>query len=125
MGKAAVVITYCIFFLSGAAALTYEIVWSRYLSLVFGGLHLAVTTVLAVFMAGLALGSYVIGRRIDGCRRLLRLFGLLELGVGASALLFAGLMQLYPPVYIKLAQLAPDSPLYLSLIRILFAVIAL
>ncbi len=125
MGRAAVVITYCIFFLSGAAALVYEIVWSRYLSLVFGGSHLAVTTVLAVFMAGLALGSYVIGRRIDGCRRLLRLFGLLELGVGASALLFAGLMQIYPPVYITLAQLAPDSPLYLSLVRILFALVAL
>jgi spermidine synthase len=125
MGASAVAITYCIFFLSGAAALIYEIVWSRYLSLVFGGSHLAVTTVLTVFMAGLALGSYAIGRRIDGRGRLLRLFGLLELGVGASALLFFGLMQVYPPVYVGLAGLAPDSRLYLTTIRILFAVIAL
>lgn len=125
MGRTAVVTTYCIFFLSGAAALMYEIVWSRYLSLVFGGSHLAVTTVLSVFMAGLAIGSYSIGRIIDRRRRLLRLFGLLELGVGASALLFYLLMQIYPPVYVRLAQLVPESSLYLSLIRILFAVVAL
>jgi spermidine synthase len=125
MGGAAVVITYCIFFLSGAAALIYEIVWSRYLSLVFGGSHLAITTVLTVFMAGLALGSYTIGRGIDGRGRLLRLFGLLELGVGFSALLFLGLMQIYPPVYVRLAGLAPESGLYLTAIRLLFAVVAL
>ena len=125
MGGAAVVITYCIFFLSGAAALIYEIVWSRYLSLVFGGSHLAITTVLTVFMAGLALGSYTIGRGIDGHGRLLRLFGILELGVGISALLFLGLMQIYPPVYVRLAGLAPESGLYLTSIRILFAVVAL
>lgn len=125
MGRVAVILTYCIFFLSGAAALIYEIVWARYLSLVFGGSHLAVTTVLAVFMAGLALGSYFIGKRIDSRRRLLRLFGFLELGVGAAALLFVGLMRIYSPVYIKLAQVAPESALYLSCIRISFAVIAL
>src|SRR3989304_5318333 len=47
---------YAVFFLSGAAALVYEVVWVRSLSLVFGGSHLAVTTVLSVFMGGLALG---------------------------------------------------------------------
>jgi len=125
MGRAAVVATYCIFFLSGSAALIYEIVWSRYLSLVFGGSHLAVTTVLAIFMSGLALGGYCIGRTIDRRKRLLRLFGFLELGIGASALLFAGLMQIYQPVYVMLARVAPESQLYLTLVRILFAVIAL
>jgi len=125
MGRAAVVITYCIFFLSGAAALIYEIVWSRYLSLVFGGSHLAVTTVLAIFMSGLALGGYFIGKVIDRRRRLLRLFGLLELGIGGSAILFAGMMQVYQPIYVKLAQVAPESPLYLTIVRILFAVAAL
>jgi spermidine synthase len=116
---------YFIFFLSGASALIYEIVWVRYLSLVFGGSHLAVTTVLTVFMTGLALGSYVIGTRIDRHRQLLRLFGCLELGIGISAIFFAGLMKIYPPVYIKLAQIAPESLLYLSFVRIAFAVAAL
>ena len=125
MGRITVTLTYCLFFLSGAAALIYEIVWARYLSLIFGGSHLAVTTVLAVFMGGLALGSYLIGRRIDEHGQLLRLFGTLELGIGASALIFTALMQIYPPVYIKLAQLGPESPLYLSSIRITFTILAL
>lgn len=48
---------YLIFFLSGATALVYEVVWVRKLSLVFGGSHLAVTTVLAVVMGGLPSGA--------------------------------------------------------------------
>ena len=51
-------ILYLIFFLSGAAALVYEVVWLRALILVFGGSHLAVTAVLSVFMGGLALGGW-------------------------------------------------------------------
>lgn len=118
-------LTYIIFFFSGAAALIYEVVWTRYLSLVFGGSHLAVTTVLTIFMAGLAVGSYFIGRVIDGKKRLLRLFGLLELGVGVSAVLFFGLMQIYPAVYSWFAGFNPESSLYLSFLRITFAVVAL
>lgn len=125
MHIAALPLIYLIFFLSGASALIYEQVWARYLSLVFGGSHLAITTVLTVFMAGLALGSYLIGSRIDQRQRLLHLFGCLELGIGASAIIFAGLMKIYPPLYVKLAQFAPESSAYLSCIRISFAVIAL
>ena len=49
----------------------YEVVWVRSLSLIFGGSHLAVTTVLSVFMAGIALGSYFIGRYTTGIKKLL------------------------------------------------------
>jgi spermidine synthase len=45
---------YLLFFLSGAASLVYEIAWTRSLGLVFGASHLAVTTVLAVYMGGQA-----------------------------------------------------------------------
>jgi len=117
--------TYFIFFLSGASALIHEIVWARYLGLVFGGSHLAVTCVLFVFMGGLAAGSYLIGRRVDSRRNLLRLFGYLEIGIGASALLFAGLMKVYPPVYIRIVQFDPDSTAFITCVRILFAVLAL
>lgn len=125
MSASAVILSYCIFFFSGVAALIYEIVWARYLALIFGGSHLAVTTVLSVFMGGLALGSYFIGRRIDAQKNLLKLFGLLELGIACSALVFIVLMRLYPSIYIDIAQVAPESPLYLSSIRILFASLAL
>jgi spermidine synthase len=118
-------LTYCMFFFTGFAALIYEIVWVRYLALILGGSHLAVTTVLSVFMGGLALGSYFIGRRIDKQKNLLRLFGLLEFGVACSAIIFVVLMSYYPSIYIKVAQIVPESPFYLSCIRITFATLAL
>ncbi len=116
---------YLMFFLSGAAALIYEVVWVRSLSLVFGGSHLAVTTVLTIFMGGLALGSYLIGKRISNRTNLLRIYGLLELGIALAALVFALLLRFYPSIYVTLAQLAVTSTLYLSFIRVMFAIIAL
>ncbi len=49
------------FFLSGATGLVYQVVWLRMLGLIFGHTAHAITTVLAAFMAGLALGSFVFG----------------------------------------------------------------
>ena len=116
---------YLLFFVSGAAALVYQIVWVRSLTLVFGGSHLAVTVVLSVFMAGLALGGYAIGRHVDRVRKPLRLYGLLELGIAVSALAFVGFMNVYPTIYVALARGREDSILYLSAVRVLFSVLAL
>ena len=112
---------YLLFFFSGASALIYEVAWVRSFSLVFGGSHLAVTTVLSVFMAGLALGSYRFGKRADASRKPLRLYGLLELGIALSAVLFILLMKVYPLLYVPLARGVGDHPVLLSLLRVLFA----
>ena len=61
------------FFFSGMAGLIYEVLWSRQLGLVFGTTLYAVGTVLAVFMAGLALGSFLFGRLADKTDNPLRL----------------------------------------------------
>jgi spermidine synthase len=114
-------LVYGIFFLSGAAALMYEVVWVRSLGLIFGGTHLAVTTVLSVFMAGLALGSFLIGKRVDTIKKPLRFYGLLEIAIALFAGLFIILMKIYPAVYIYLVQGRENSNLYLSFIRVLFA----
>ena len=53
-----------LFFLSGACALVYQVLWLRLLGLVFGVTILAATTVLASFMGGLAIGSLVAGRQM-------------------------------------------------------------
>jgi spermidine synthase len=113
------------FLLSGAAALVYQVVWTRSLGLVFGGSHLAVTTVLAVFTGGLALGGLAFGRRARDPVGLLRLYGTLELGIAASAVLFVVLIRLYPAIYVLLARLAPESPVYLSAVRVTLAALAL
>ncbi len=116
---------YLMFFASGAAALMYQVVWVRSLTLIFGGSHLAVTVVLSIFMAGLALGGYMIGKSVDKVSRPLRLYGILEIGIAFFAFVFIGLMKLYPWLYVMLAQGRDDNPAYLSLIRIAFSVVAL
>ena len=88
-----------IFFISGASGLIYEIVWTRMLTLVFGNTSYSVSTVLASFMGGLALGSWLIGRFVDRIKNLLRLYGILELLIGMFALLIPYLLSLLNPFY--------------------------
>jgi len=118
-------LVYFLFFFSGAAALIYQVVWVRSLGLVFGGTHLAVTTVLSVFMGGLALGSYLIGRRVDALRKPLLFYGILEIGIAIFAIIFIGLMKVYPSIYVFLIDGENSSHLVLTVVRVLFAFLAL
>jgi len=80
-------ILYVVFFLSGATGLVYEVIWVRLTGLVFGNTSLAISTVLGAFMAGLALGSWKLGQKADRTQNPLRMYGLLEIGIGVSAAL--------------------------------------
>ncbi len=73
------------FTLSGFAALLYQTAWTRQFSLVFGTSELAVATVLASYMAGLALGAYLIERFLPRIARPILTYGLLEFVTGAGA----------------------------------------
>ena len=75
------------FVLSGATGLIYEVLWARMLGLVFGATTLAVSTVLAAFMGGLALGSAVAGRLGSRIKRPLSAYGLIEIGIAIYAVL--------------------------------------
>src|SRR5216110_1798294 len=75
------------FFLSGATGLIYEVLWARMLGLVFGATTLAVSTVLAAFMGGLALGSALAGRLATRIKQPIRAYGLMEIGIAVYALL--------------------------------------
>lgn len=93
------------FFLSGIAGLVYEILWVRMLGKVIGSTPLAVASVLTVFMAGLALGSYVASRKVDRVRTrgdLLWLYGLLECGIGVYGLLLPLWIKSIYPLYVLL-----------------------
>ena len=77
-----------LFLVSGATALVYEIIWVRYLGLAFGSTTYSITTVLAAFMGGLALGSLWIGKLADRPgQRPLRVYAILEAGIGLFGLL--------------------------------------
>ncbi len=90
---------YGLFFLSGASALIYELLWERLLHLVLGNSTLAISAVLAAFMGGLALGGWLFGRLADRTAKPLRLYAGLEAGIGVAALLvppaFSALTSLY------------------------------
>jgi spermidine synthase len=57
------------FFLSGLAGLVYETAWTREFAFVFGTSHLAIATVLAAYMAGLASGAALAARFAHRIRR--------------------------------------------------------
>src|SRR6185312_2251587 len=94
-----------LFTASGAASLIYQVVWMRMLIRVFGVTTLAVSTVVAAFMGGLALGSHLGGRRARASAGL-ELYARLELGCAAAAALATALMTVLPAVY---ARLAPEG----------------
>jgi spermidine synthase len=107
------IICIALFFFSGISALIYEVTWVRLLSLSFGVSVYAVSAVLTAFMGGLALGSWLFGRvaaRIEGDDalrdarvvnyRLLRLYGFIQLGIGACALLSPVLFALLTNAYV-------------------------
>jgi len=88
-----------LFLFSGATALVYQVVWTRLLTLFFGSTILAVSTVLAVFMGGLAIGSALLGRKADTTVEPIRFYGWLELIIGVLAIAtpftFAAIERLY------------------------------
>src|SRR5215468_5071475 len=90
------------FFLSGATGLVYEVLWLRMLGLIFGHTVYAVTTVLAAFMAGLALGSFLFARCADRIQNLIQAYGFLEIGIGVYCMLIPVLLWLASSLYLGL-----------------------
>ena len=64
-----------LFFCSGATALIYEVIWSKFLAQMFGSTIYAQTVVLAVFMGGLALGNQFFGLKADLLKKPVRAYG--------------------------------------------------
>lgn len=93
------------FFLSGMTGLIYEVVWSRYLTLFVGGTAAAHAIVLSTFMAGLACGNAAFGRWADRPRASgLRLYALLEVGVGVACMLFPAAFGWLSELYVAIAS---------------------
>lgn len=122
--RASTIVFLC-FFLSGVAGLAYEVLWIRQLSLVFGTTSFAVSTVLASFMGGLALGSWLFGRIADRRGDTLRLYAWLELGIGVFCILIPLFMQGVTSVYTITARSVGGSFYVMSLVRFLLCAVVL
>src|ERR1700723_3747662 len=88
-----------VFVVSGFTGLIYESIWSHYLKLFLGHAAYAQTLVLAIFMGGMALGSWAVARYSLQIRRLLGAYVLVEGLIGVLALVFH-------PVFVAAANLS-------------------
>ncbi|MDJ0841014.1 MAG: fused MFS/spermidine synthase [Acidobacteriota bacterium] len=88
-----------LFLISGAAALIYEVLWMKELSLLFGNSAQAAAAVLAAFFAGLAAGNRYWGARAHRIRNPLKAYALLEVAVAAGALLYFLILWVYNTLY--------------------------
>ena len=113
------------FVLSGATGLIYEVLWARMLGLVFGATTLAVSTVLAAFMGGLALGSALAGRLARRIRKPLSTYGMMEIGVAVYALLVPLLFRLIDHLYVLIWQQLHPGYFTFSLWRFLLSGVVL
>lgn len=96
-----------LFFLSGFAALIYEVLFSKQLAAVFGSSSLATYTVLATYMGGMAIGAWLGGYVAQRGRKLLDRYVQCEVGIAVycalTPMLFAAVLTLY-------GQLAANAP---------------
>src|SRR5262249_42551082 len=89
-----------LFFGSGCAALIYEIVWFQMLQLVIGSSALSLAVLLGTFMGGMFLGSLAVAQLVSSRPHPVRVFALLETGIGAAGILVLLLVPLVARVYV-------------------------
>ena len=116
---------YLIFFLSGVAALTYQVAWMKVLTVEFGTTVYAAATVLTVFMAGLGLGGWLFGRRADRSTRPLALYAVLELALAAYAAAFLLALPVVHRFYIVIERAFEPSFTWFSLLKLLVSALLL
>jgi spermidine synthase len=92
---------------SGCAALIYEVVWLQLLQLVIGSTSVSLGVLLGTFMGGMCMGSLLLPRLVSGRRHPLRVYALLELGIGAIGLVVLFGMPYVGQVYTRYAGHGP------------------
>jgi predicted membrane-bound spermidine synthase len=88
-------VSYAVFFLSGMAAILYQILWQRAVFAMFGSDNESVTIVVSAFMLGLGIGSLVGGvlsRRFAD--HLIMVFAAIEAAIGLFGLVSLGYFRL-------------------------------
>src|SRR6266852_299219 len=93
---------FLLFTVCGFAGLIYESIWSHYLKLFLGHAAYAQTLVLALFMGGMAIGSWLCSRWSAGWGNLLRGYAVAEGLIGIAALAFH-------PVFVAATDAAYES----------------
>lgn len=106
-----------LFFVSGATALSAEVVLNKLLTYVFGSSHLATSTVLAAYMAGLSAGAWLFGRAASRLARPVVAYAALELLVGAFYALLPIVFGPFQRASVALASPLAGAPALLTVVR--------
>ncbi len=103
MSPAIFFLVICLFFLSGATALVYEVFWMKELGLLFGNTAQASAATLCAFFLGLSVGGYFWGRRAPNLVNPLTTYALLEAAIAVSVagyfFILDGYHVIYPVLY--------------------------
>lgn len=112
-------------FFGGFSALMLEVVWARYFHLIFGTSIYAFSIVIAAFLLGLSIGSFVIKRRLEGLKNPLLLFAYIEILIGGFALLVIRSSTWLETIYFNLFQRINDFYLFQGILFLIAFVIML
>jgi len=107
-----------LFGISGMTALIYEIIWIRPLSLVFGTTIYAFSTIIASFILGLAVGSWIAGKYSDKMKNPLKYFAFVHLGIAFFGLLLLPLFSTLPGLYLEIYKATFPQQSFFMLIQI-------
>ncbi len=116
---------YILFFLSGFAALSIEIIWTRMLSLIFGSTLISLTIVLSVFMGGLSLGSYLSGRFYKNRNISNKHYALIEFLCGITVFVSPILIFIMRKLYVLIYHFTDANKIIIFVFNIIGSVIIL
>ena len=114
-----------IFFVSGFAALLYEVVFAKTLALTFGSMAAASTTVLATYMAGMALGSWLGGAVARRMRDGVRAYAACELAIAVVCSIAPWTLAALRTLYVAIAHGSDPSAAWLLPLRVTIGAAAL
>lgn len=110
-----------LFVLSGIAGLMLQVAWFRKLAQVLGGTLEASTVVLTAFMAGLAIGSWLFGRRASRFRSGVAVYGGLEIATGLLAWVTVPLLSALDSVHAVVAGRLPEQLVLALILKLVLA----
>jgi spermidine synthase len=101
---------------SGCAALVYEVVWFQLLQLSIGSSAVSLGVLLGIYMGGMCLGSLLLPRFLNPSHHPLRVYAMLEFGIGLCGLIVLYAVPFLGGLYTSIAGSGPVSLILRALV---------
>jgi spermidine synthase len=101
---------------SGCAALVYEVVWFQLLQLSIGSSAVSLGVLLGIYMGGMCLGSLLLPRFLNPSHHPLRVYAMLEFGIGLCGLVVLYAVPFLGGLYTSIAGSGPASLILRALV---------